>query len=593
MALSYLHQTAVRATAILRSAASSHDSAETHRTTSFGNLFRRAHSFHSGRVVISPGAGLLGERTNPPRARPARRPALRTPEDACPSVEMAASLRLGCGRRALRYLLGSASGRRAEAVVTSMGRGAGCRGLHGTAWLWVDPIKILMPSLSPTMEEGNIVKWLKKEGETVSAGDALCEIETDKAVVTLDSGEDGILAKIVVEEGSKGIPLGSLIGLMVEEGADWKQVEIPKDVSPQPPPASPVSAPPPVSPVSTPLPAEAVPPASIKKPPPVRKLQLRLSPAARNILDTHDIDANQGTPTGPRGIFTKEDALKLVHLKKSGKLAESRPSPAPPTTTVPLPPQAATGPSSYPRPMIPPISTPGQPNAVGTFTEIPASNVRRVIAKRLTESKSTVPHAYATADCDLGAVLKLRQNLVKDDIKVSVNDFIIKAIAVTLKQMPDVNASWDGEGPKQLQSIDISVAVATDRGLITPIIKDAAAKGIQEISLSIKALAKKARDGKLLPEEYQGGSFSVSNLGMFGIDEFRAVINPPQSCILAVGRSRRQLKLTEDEEGNAKLQQCELMTVSMSSDSRVVDDELATKFLERFKANLENPARLY
>ncbi|KAM8969315.1 pyruvate dehydrogenase protein X component, mitochondrial [Sarcophilus harrisii] len=497
---------------------------------------------------------------------------------------MAASLRLGCGRRALRFLLGSARGRRAEAAVSSLGRGAGCRGLRSTAWLWVDPIKILMPSLSPTMEEGNIVKWLKKEGETVSAGDALCEIETDKAVVTLDSGEDGILAKIVVEEGSKGIRLGSLIGLMVEEGADWKQVEIPKDVSPPPPPASPVSAPRLV---------EAVAPASVKKHPPAGKLMFRLSPAARNILDTHDIDPKHGTATGPRGIFTKEDALKLVQLKKSGKLAESRPSPAPPTTAVPLPPQAATGPSSYPRPMIPPVSTPGQPNAVGTFTEIPASNVRRVIAKRLTESKSTVPHAYATADCDLGAVLKLRQNLVKDDIKVSVNDFIIKAIAVTLKQMPHVNASWDGEGPKQLPSIDISVAVATDRGLITPIIKDAAAKGIQEISLSVKALAKKARDGKLLPEEYQGGSFSVSNLGMFGIDEFRAVINPPQSCILAVGRSRRQLKLSEDEEGNAKLQQQELMTVSMSSDSRVVDDELATKFLERFKANLENPARLY
>ncbi|XP_072475271.1 pyruvate dehydrogenase protein X component, mitochondrial [Notamacropus eugenii] len=498
---------------------------------------------------------------------------------------MAASLRLGCGRGALRYLLGSASGRRAKAVVTWLGRDGPRRGLHGSAWLRVDPIKILMPSLSPTMEEGNVVKWLKKEGEAVSAGDALCEIETDKAVVTLDSAEDGILAKIVVEEGSKGVRLGSLIGLMVEEGADWKQVEVPRDVSPQPPLASPLSAPPV---------AEAVVPASAMKAPPARKLSFRLSPAARNILETNDIDASQGTPTGPRGIFTKEDALKLVKLKKSGKLDESRPSPAPPiTTAVPLPPQAAPGPPSYPRPMIPPVSTPGQPNAVGTFTEIPASTVRRVIAKRLTESKSTVPHAYATADCDLGAVLKLRQSLIKDDIKVSVNDFIIKAIAVTLKQMPDVNVSWDGEGPKQLSSIDISVAVATDRGLITPIVRDAAAKGIQEISLSVKVLAKKARDGKLLPEEYQGGSFSVSNLGMFGIDEFRAVINPPQSCILAVGRSRPELRLSEDEEGNTKLQQHELVTVSMSSDGRVVDDELATKFLERFKANLENPARLY
>ncbi|KAM7087004.1 pyruvate dehydrogenase protein X component, mitochondrial isoform 3-T3 [Molossus nigricans] len=398
---------------------------------------------------------------------------------------MAASWRLGCDLGMLRSLMGF-GGRRGLGLVKgaagwSAARGASWRWFHSTQWLRVDPIKILMPSLSPTMEEGNIVKWLKKEGEAVSAGDALCEIETDKAVVTLDASDDGILAKILVEEGSKNIRLGSLIGLLVEEGEDWKNVEIPKDA-----PAKP----------------------------------------------------------------------------------------------------------SYPRPMIPPMSTPGQPNAVGTFTEIPASNIRRVIAKRLTESKSTVPHAYITADCDVGAVLKVRQSLVKDDIKVSVNDFIIKAAAVTLKQMPSVNVSWDGEGPKQLPFIDISVAVATDKGLITPIIKDAAAKGIQEIADSVKVLSKKARDGKLLPEEYQGGSFSISNLGMFGISEFTAVINPPQACILAVGRFRPVLKLTQDEEGNDRLQQHQLITVTMSSDGRVVDDELATRFLESFKANLENPIRL-
>ncbi|XP_036115115.1 pyruvate dehydrogenase protein X component, mitochondrial isoform X3 [Molossus molossus] len=445
-----------------------------------------------------------------------------------------------------------------------------------------------MPSLSPTMEEGNIVKWLKKEGEAVSAGDALCEIETDKAVVTLDASDDGILAKILVEEGSKNIRLGSLIGLLVEEGEDWKNVEIPKDVGP------PAATSPPAVPRPSPVPPSSVPVQKERTP---GKLQFRLSPAARNILEKHTLDASQGTATGPRGIFTKEDALKLVQLKQMGKITESRPTPTPPVTpTTPLPSQAPAKPS-YPRPMIPPMSTPGQPNAVGTFTEIPASNIRRVIAKRLTESKSTVPHAYITADCDVGAVLKVRQSLVKDDIKVSVNDFIIKAAAVTLKQMPSVNVSWDGEGPKQLPFIDISVAVATDKGLITPIIKDAAAKGIQEIADSVKVvfsqvLSKKARDGKLLPEEYQGGSFSISNLGMFGISEFTAVINPPQACILAVGRFRPVLKLTQDEEGNDRLQQHQLITVTMSSDGRVVDDELATRFLESFKANLENPIRL-
>ncbi|XP_069325908.1 pyruvate dehydrogenase protein X component, mitochondrial isoform X1 [Eulemur rufifrons] len=499
---------------------------------------------------------------------------------------MAASWRLGCEPRLLSYLLGF-SGRRSvglvrEAARWSFGRAASWRWFHSTQRFQVDPIKILMPSLSPTMEEGNIVKWLKKEGEAVSAGDALCEIETDKAVVTLDASDDGILAKIVVEEGAKNIRLGSLIGLIVEEGEDWKHVEIPKDVGP-PSPASKPSGPHP-----SPEPQISVP---VKKEHTPGTLQFRLSPAARNILEKHALDASLGTATGPRGIFTKEDALKLVQLKQTGKITESRPTPAPVATpTAPSPPPAAAEPS-YPRPMFP-VSTPGQPNAVGTFTEIPASNIRRVIAKRLTESKSTVPHAYATADCDVGAVLKARHDLVKDDIKVSVNDFIIKAAAVTLKQMPDVNVSWDGEGPKQLPFIDISVAVATDKGLITPIIKDAAAKGIREIADSVKVLSKKARDGKLLPEEYQGGSFSISNLGMFGIDEFTAVINPPQACILAVGRFRPVLKLTEDEEGNAKLQQRQLITVTMSSDSRVVDDELATRFLESFKANLENPIRL-
>ncbi|XP_073072490.1 pyruvate dehydrogenase protein X component, mitochondrial isoform X2 [Manis javanica] len=467
--------------------------------------------------------------------------------------KMAASWRLGCDPRLLRYLPGfggcRSRGLTRGAAGWSVGLGASRRWFHSTQWLQADPIKILMPSLSPTMEEGNIVKWLKKEGEAVSAGDALCEIETDKAVVTLDASDDGILAKIVVEEGSKNIRLGSLIGLLVEEGEDWKHVEIPKDIGPSLPASKPpVPSPSPELQISAPVKKEHIP----------------------------------GKP---------QDALKLLQLKQMGKIPESIPAPAPPAIPIePLPPPAITKPS-YPRPMFPPLSTPGQPN-VGTFTEIPPSNIRRVIAKRLTESKSTVPHAYATADCDLGAVLKVRQNLVRDKIKVSVNDFIIKAAAVTLKQMPDVNVSWDGDGPKQLPFIDISVAVATDKGLITPVIKDAAAKGIQEIANSVKTLSKKARDGKLLPEEYQGGSFSISNLGMFGINEFTAVINPPQACILAVGRSRPVLKLTQDEEGNARLQQCQLLTVTMSSDSRVVDDALATRFLESFKANLENPIRL-
>lgn len=463
----------------------------------------------------------------------------------------------------------------------------GWRCLHGTRELLGIPgIKVLMPALSPTMEEGSIVKWLKKEGETVSAGDALCEIETDKAVVTMESSDDGILAKILVQEGSKNVRLGSLIGLLVEEGQDWKQVEIPAVGGV---PSSP--APPPPALTSSPAGPSVSPPPKLEHQP--GKLPVRLSPAARIILETHGLDPTSLTPTGPRGIFTKEDALKLLQEKQKGKPTELKPvvSPAPPQPTA-VPSQATAVPPAYPRPAVPPVSTPEQPAAPGTFTEIPASNVRRVIAKRLTESKTTIPHAYAAADCDIDAILRLRKELAKDDIKVSVNDFIIKATAVTLKQMPDVNATWDGEVCRQLHSIDISIAVATDRGLITPIIKDVASKGIKEIAASAKALAKKARDGKLLPEEYQGGSFSISNLGMFGISDFTAVINPPQACILAVGRARAELKLVEDEEGNEKLEQHQLMTVTLSSDGRVVDDELASKFLETLKANIENPIRL-
>ncbi|GAB0190129.1 pyruvate dehydrogenase protein X component, mitochondrial [Grus japonensis] len=280
--------------------------------------------------------------------------------------------------------------------------------------------------------------------DTVNAGDALCEIETDKAVITMESSDDGILAKILVEEGSKNVRLGSLIALLVEEGQDWKQVEIPADgIDP-----SSLASPAPALTSTHAGPSVSAPPKLEHQP---RRLQVRLSPAARNILETHGLDPSNITPSGPRGIFTKEAPFEIILLL--GHLTERA------------------------------------HNQTGTFTEIPASNIRRVIAKRLTESKTTVPHAYAAADCDIDAILKLRKELAKDDIKVSVNDFIIKATAVTLKQMPDVNVTWDGEVCRQLQSIDISIAVATDRGLITPIIKNVAAKGIKEIAASAKDMS--------------------------------------------------------------------------------------------------------
>ncbi|XP_062245779.1 pyruvate dehydrogenase protein X component, mitochondrial [Platichthys flesus] len=441
------------------------------------------------------------------------------------------------------------------------------------------PVKVEMPALSPTMEEGNIVKWLKKEGEAVAAGDALCEIETDKAVVTLESNDDGILARILMEEGSRNVRLGTLIALMVDEGQDWKQVEIP------PPDAA---APPATQAAAAPVVAPAAPPPP-PPPTPATSGPLRLSPAARHILDTHGLDPKLATATGPRGLITKEDAMNLLKTSPAPKAAPAMAAPAAPAASSPAPIPVATPPPPGSRPNIPPLSVPGKPGAPGTFTEIPASNVRRVIAQRLTQSKTTIPHAYASVDCDMAAVTKLRKDLAKEQIKVSVNDFIIKAAAVTLKEMPEVNVTWSGDGPQALDSIHISIAVATDKGLITPIIRDAANKGVQEISANAKALAQKARDGKLLPEEYQGGSFSISNLGMFGISGFSAVINPPQACILAVGTSRAELRLREDDQTLRTLQ---LMTVTLSSDGRLVDDELASRFLDKFRANLERPQRM-
>ncbi|XP_068169004.1 pyruvate dehydrogenase protein X component, mitochondrial [Antennarius striatus] len=443
-------------------------------------------------------------------------------------------------------------------------------------FLGVSPLKVQMPALSPTMEEGNIVKWLKKEGEAVAAGDALCEIETDKAVVIMESNDDGIMAKILMEEGSHGVRLGTLIALMVEEGQDWKQVEIP-------PPEAPSAAPPAEHSAATPS-APPVPSSPSPPPKPATPGLLRLSPAARHILDTHGIDPNLATPTGRRGLITKEDALNLLKTSPAAKPMADQVSPSPVHR-----PTATPSPAPGGRPNIPPLSIPGKPGAPGTFTEIPASNIRRVIAQRLLQSKTTIPHAYASVDCDMAAVMLLRKDLAKEQIKVSVNDFIIKAAAITLKEMPEVNVTWSENGPHALDSIHISVAVATDKGLITPIIKDAANKGVQEISANAKALAQKARDGKLLPEEYQGGSFSISNLGMFGISGFSAVINPPQACILAVGTARSELRLCKDDQS---LHTQQLMTVTLSSDGRLVDDELASRFLNKFRANLEKPQRM-
>ncbi|KAJ8023450.1 Pyruvate dehydrogenase protein X component, mitochondrial [Holothuria leucospilota] len=423
--------------------------------------------------------------------------------------------------------------------------------------LGVPGMRLEMPALSPTMTEGTIAKWLKQEGDAVSAGDALCEVETDKATVTMDSDEDGILAKILVPEGTTNVPIKTLIALMVEEGEDYKDVEIPSDTTPTADTPSDETAP--VKEVEQ-APAVSVEPGRARK---------NISPAVRQLLDTHQLDADSITATGPGGMLLKGDVLK--YIEAGGKAAPAPAQLERPPVTPPLQPPT-------------PVAQPAAPQPQETFTDIPLTGMRKVIAKRLTESKSTTPHAYASIDCCLDEVAKLRKQLKEDNMKVSVNDFIIKAVAMTLKQMPEVNASWKNDRVEQLKEVDISVAVATDNGLITPIVRDASHLGLTQISETVRELAGRARIGKLRPDEYQGGSFSISNLGMFGISEFTAVINPPQSCIMAVGGSQ----MTLNKQGKPS----SFMTVQISSDARVIDDALASRFLSAFKKNMESPARL-
>uniref|UniRef100_A0A673WPY7 Dihydrolipoamide acetyltransferase component of pyruvate dehydrogenase complex n=1 Tax=Salmo trutta TaxID=8032 RepID=A0A673WPY7_SALTR len=424
--------------------------------------------------------------------------------------------------------------------------------------LGAGPLKVEMPALSPTMEEGNIVKWLKKKGKREKDRACLFQIETDKAMVALESNDDGVLAKILMEEGSCAVHLGTLI----------KTVEIPTPAA-----AVPIQAPPPAAAAPPPPMARSAPPPPPPPPGVAPTGLLRLSSAARHILDTHGLDPQLATPT-----------LHMDDLNLLKKFPDSKAAPVTVTPAMAAPSSMATPalaqlpPCS--RPMYPPQSIPGKPGTPGTYTEITASNVRRVIAQRLTQSKTTKPHAYATVDCDLGAIMQLH----KEMIKVSINDFIIKAEA----DLPEVNVTWSGEGPQALDSISISIAVATEKGLITPIITNAADKGVQEISANSK-VGWNPTDTWLLLHEYQGGSYSISNLGMFGISGFSAVINPPQVCILGVDTSRAVLRLTE-ETGALSTQQ--LMTVTLSTDGCLVDDELASRFLDKFCANLERPQRM-
>ncbi|XP_071452428.1 pyruvate dehydrogenase protein X component-like [Hetaerina americana] len=433
-------------------------------------------------------------------------------------------------------------------------------GFHTSISLNVIGTEIKMPSLSPTMTEGTIVQWLKKEGETFQPGDVLCEIQTDKAVVAFEIEEEGTLAKILVGEDAQNVKVGTLIGLMVAEGEDWKSVEMPAVTAEDVPPAPSVS----VEKKSTGFGDQ-------------HHVIQSIGPAVRSLLELYGLKAAEVPATGPKGKLLKGDILKLVNEKNlKAKPPSVVPPPSVPKKTKPPPAAPAAVKQPAPKPI---ISVDGS-----EFADLPLTGMRVTIAKRLTESKTTIPHSYGTVECEMDKVLALRKKLKSEDIAVSVNDFVIKSVAIALQQCPTVNSLWDGQKAVIAPDIDVCVAVATSSGLITPIVKGAADLGIEEISKTVKELAERARLGKLQLHEFQGGSFTISNLGMFGIKEFSAIINPPQCAILAIGSG--QLSLGETGKISTK------MLATLSYDRRAIAEDDAAEFLEFFRHTMEDPSRI-
>jgi pyruvate dehydrogenase E2 component (dihydrolipoamide acetyltransferase) len=420
------------------------------------------------------------------------------------------------------------------------------------------PTKILMPALSPTMTEGNLAKWLKKEGDMVKAGDVIAEIETDKATMEVEAVDEGKLARIIIPAGTQGVKVNELIAVLLEDGENDNAADaVVKGGAPAPAPAK--AAAPEVK-SATAAPAAAQPAAS-------HGTKIFATPLARRIAKERGIDLSAVKGSGPHGRIVKSD----IEGAKAGASA---------------PPAFSNAPAA-PQP-----KGDQKVNEFGMlYTEIPNNNIKKITAKRLTESKSTVPHFYLTIDCRIDDLMAVREQLnsaaPKDGYKLSVNDFVVKACAMALQAYPAANVSWTEAAVRQYVHSDISVAVATPNGLMTPIVKNAEGKGLKAISGEIKDLAKRARDGKLKPEEFQGGTFTVSNLGMFGIKSFGAIINPPQSCILAVGAGEERVYA---DKGHIKTGL--FMTCTLSTDHRTVDGAVGAEFLQILKRFIENPATM-
>ena len=426
-------------------------------------------------------------------------------------------------------------------------------------------IEIKMPALSPTMEEGTLAKWLVKEGDTVKSGDLLAEIETDKATMEFEAVDEGVIGKILVAEGTDGVKVGTVIATMAGEGEDAAAP------APTPAPAAKAEA-------ATPAPAKAeAAPAPTPAPAPAKAAdgeRVKASPLARRIAAEKGVDLAGVAGSGPSGRIVTGD---VVGAKPGATPAALRCAAAP-----------AAAPSSAPAAAAPAEHKPVWFDDTIPHEEEKLSNIRKTIARRLTESKQTIPHIYLTVDVRLDALLKLRGELNKAleprGIKLSVNDLLIKALGVALIQSPKCNVTYTGDKLIKYSRADVSVAVSTPTGLITPIIKDAAGKSVSAISTEMKDLAARARDGKLQPHEYQGGTASISNMGMFGIKNFDAVINPPQAMIMAIGAGEKRPHIIDDALGIATV-----MSATGSFDHRAIDGADGAAMMKVFKELVESP----
>jgi len=449
-----------------------------------------------------------------------------------------------------------------------------------------------MPALSPTMEKGNFANWQKKEGDEIKAGEVMAEVETDKATVAFESVEEGYLAKILVEGGTNDVEVGTPVAVIVEEQGDveafkdFKLEDSEEGGGASPAPEEKKEEPPAAPPKKQEAPPkhEEPKPANKQAPPPQRDSgdHIKASPYAKKMAAELGVDLSQVRGTGPDGRIVEADVQEQLDQARAGKPAEKA---------------AEREPSGAPL-------APGEA-LKGDYIDHKNSNVRKTIAKRLLQSKQQVPHYYLTSEINIDKLMQLRSELnallalqtAKDAPdqkapKLSVNDMIVKASALACRKVPQVNSSWTDEAIREYNYVDISVAVATEGGLITPIVTDADKKGLATISAETKELAKKARAGKLQPHEYQGGTFTISNLGMFGISHFTAIINPPQSCILAVGSTQERVVVDKANTlpgAEPKLKVSNILTVTMSCDHRVVDGAVGSQWLQAFKGYMENP----